>query len=807
MKREQTDPINKFFEFSKDITATTDLTNLYRKIVEHAKNMLGLDFSTLMLLSDDNVRLVVHDTVGFPASEIGTFSLTAGQGLSTYVIKTKRPETVQDFKSEKRFSVPPLAIQNHINSAVCVPMMLEDDVFGVLIGHTHNVRVFSDEEIALYQNMANLSAIAIRNAMSLLKLQRAKDEWELTFNAVPDLIAIIDDQFQIVRLNKAMADSLKISSHNAVGQVCYKVVHHIENAPSYCPHAAMLADGKEQQAEIYEERLGRYFLVSVTPYFSSDNKLAGSIHVARDITEQKNAQKRVEEERAFLQIIIDSIADPIMVIDSSYQVQLMNRAAREKSGKRSPVSGAQFCHQISHQSGDPCSGLEHPCPLKAAKEQLRPVTVTHNHRRRDGEEFVVEISASPIFDETGCVSGIIEISRDITEKMRLEQLKIKLDQKLAQQQKEESILTLAAGIAHDFNNILMSVLGNAELLSMRLQRSEKEKALADNIVESSERMANLTNQLLAYAKGGMYSPRMLSVRTLIQEVLALAHRGKAMAVEIELDLAEDLWPVFADQSQLKQALMNLFANAFEAMEHTGGRIRVQASNETINSVWECTTFRHEHPAGEYIHLVITDSGPGIHPDFQLRIFDPFFSTKFLGRGLGLAAAAGIFQSHKGCISVQSEPGKGAAFHIHLPRAAGDVLQTAETLLSAKKDSSTVILVVDDEPQITSLLYEMLSHFGYRVVTAGSGSEALELFRKEKEAITLAILDIQMPGMGGKDLFNELKALKPELKVIISSGYDEKEALAGMDGETPEGFIKKPFRVELLENKISELLKN
>ncbi|MBI5633204.1 MAG: PAS domain-containing protein [Nitrospirae bacterium] len=796
--------MDDFFRFFREITSTTELEPLYRKIVEHAKEILGLDFSTLMLLNEDKSELIVRDTVGFPESYVGTFSLTEGQGLSTHVITAKRPETVSDFNTETRFSVPPIVFEKHIRSAICVPMMLEGEPFGVLIGHVLQRREFSADELLVYQNMGNLAAIAIRNATNMLMLRRARDEWKMTFDAVPDKIAIIDDQYRIVRMNRTMAEDLGISEEDAVGEVCYKVVHKTEKAPSFCPHTIMLGDGMERTSEIFEESSGKYFLVSVTPYFNEKGKPGGSIHIARDITTQKAAQLEAENERAFLQTIIDGIADPVMVINSSYQVQLMNRAAREKSSRGSPGTGAQFCYQISHQSCAPCSGQEHPCPLRAAAEQQQPITVTHKHKGRDGEEFVVEILASPIFDEIGCVSGIIEISRDITEKIRLEELKDRLGTKVAQQQKEESILTLAAGIAHDFNNILMSVLGNAELLKLRLGKSEKELALAENIVQSSERMAALTSQLLAYARGGMYRQQVMPVEKAIREALSMVHKGNALKAVIDLDLPGDLWPVDADPGQLNQALMNLFTNAFEAMEQTGGRLTVQAFNETIDAAWECSTFRHEHPAGEYIHLVITDSGPGIARDLHLRIFDPFFSTKFIGRGLGLAAAAGIIQSHKGCISVQSDQGKGTAFHIHLPRSVGDVSQTAAGL-SGEKDSASAILVVDDEPQITTLLNEMLSHFGYRVVAAASGSEALDLFRKEKEAITLAILDIQMPGMSGRDLFKELKALKPGLKVIISSGYDEKVALAGMDAVSPDGFIKKPFRVELLQKKIREIL--
>lgn len=799
MHEMQNRQMDDFFGFSREITSTTELGPLYRKIVEYAKKILGLDFSTLMLLSEDRSQLIVHDTVGFPESFIGTFSLTNGQGLSTYVITTEKPETVSDFRNETRFSVPPLVFEKHISSAVSVPMMLEGEPFGVLIGHTLQQRSFSEDEILLYQNMGNLAAIAIKNAMNMLMLRKTRDEWKMTFDAVPDMIAIIDEQYRIVRMNRSMAEGFGISEQDAVGALCYKLVHNMDEAPSFCPHTKMLVDGLERTSEIFEKRLEKYFLVSVTPYFDDKGKPAGSIHIARDITVQKEAQLAAETERAFFQNIIDGITEPIMVIDNSYHIGLMNRAAREKNHCHNDSQEPLFCYQVSHCRDTPCDGAEHPCPLNAVREAGHAVTVTHTHRHGNGRKYAVEILASPIYDSRGAIEGIIEINRDITEKIRLEDLKDKLGMKLAQQQKEESVLTLASGIAHDFNNILMSVLGNAELLKLRLGKSEKDLAFAENIIQSSERMSSLTNQLLAYAKGGMYRQQVLSVEKAVREALSMVHRGNAPDLVVDLDLQGDLWPVNADPGQLNQALMNLFTNAFEAMEQAGGRLSVQAFNETKNAAWECSTFRHEHPSGEYIHLIVTDSGPGIADDIHLKIFDPFYTTKFLGRGLGLAAVAGIMQSHKGCISVESELGKGSAFHIYLPRAAAGALKPPA------RGPRTKILVVDDEAQITSLLNEMLTHFGYDVVTAGSGAEALDIFRKDKDRISMAVLDIQMPGMSGKSLMMELKALKPELKVIISSGYDEKVALAGMDAISPNGFIKKPFRVELLEKRVREIL--
>jgi CheY-like chemotaxis protein len=318
-------------------------------------------------------------------------------------------------------------------------------------------------------------------------------------------------------------------------------------------------------------------------------------------------------------------------------------------------------------------------------------------------------------------------------------------------------------------------------------------------------MADLTRQLLAYAKGGRYMPEVLFLSASIQEALCLARKGKAADREVVLDIAQGLVPVFADAGQITQVFVNLFTNAFEAMEGEGGTLTVHAAN-VWREAWECSSLRHGHPAGKYVHVRISDTGPGIPPELHKKIFEPFFTTKFTGRGLGLAAAMGIIQNHQGCISVESEPGKGAAFHIYLPVVEEHAQEIKmESMQTAQFPMSNSILVVDDDSQIRELVESMLTQMGKQVYLAGSGVEALEVFKKKKNSIALAILDIQMPDMDGKALFWKLKALKPELKVLISSGYDKATALEGLDAGGPEGFIQKPYWIAALEEKVTELL--
>lgn len=544
------------------------------------------------------------------------------------------------------------------------------------------------------------------------------------------------------------------------------------------------------------------------------NEIETSVHafdvmvetIERHIVELKTAQEEIESGQKFLQSIMDGVTDSIIVLGTDYQVKLMNKAARRFSVGDSAFESPLYCYQVNHKSDRPCSGADEACPVSAVLKTKMPVTLIHTHTDKDGAQSKFEILASPVFDENGDVVQIIETSRDITNRLILEDAKRKLDERIMLEQKEQSIITLAGGIAHDFNNILMGVLGNAELLNLYLSHEDKHREYTGNIIASVERMAGLTKQLLAYARTGIYQPKAVFINSHIKEVLNLAYKGQAMNIEVILDLSDDLSPVFADPGQINQVLISLFNNAFEAMEKSNGKLFVQTSNDMNKAAWECRLFRHEHPAGDYVHIRVSDTGPGIPENMLKRIFEPFYTTKFMGRGLDLPAVSGIIQRHNGCISVDSELGKGTIFDIYLPCAKGlpeDIKPIAVQPLTETKAGT--ILIADDEPQILSLLTDILTRMGYKVLKAMDGIEAFEIFKKEKEKIKLAILDIQMPRMDGKRLFMEIKALNPDARVLISTGYDEKTASEGIGENQPDGFIQKPYRASVLREKVREIL--
>ena len=386
-----------------------------------------------------------------------------------------------------------------------------------------------------------------------------------------------------------------------------------------------------------------------------------------DITEMKRIEREIENTRLFLQSVIDGITDAVMVIDRHFRVKLMNRAVSQLYAVPAQAVERRFCYQISHDSDRPCAEQGEACPLNQVIESGKPVMMVHRHRRHDGSPVMLEIVASPIIGADGVVNGIIEVGRDVTEKLRLAEEKKRFSARIMQEQKEQSIAVLARGMAHDFNNLLAMVQGNVELLQM--DGSERQKKPLDLIGKAAGRMVELTSQLSAYAKEGKYQEKVIRLSDKVEEALQMLGSDLLTDIEIEKSIPGEQWTVTADPAQILQLILNLLQNAIEAIGKAKGTISITIENRPQMDEWECSQHL-EHPPGDYVHLRVVDSGQGIADQMQHTLFEPFVSSKALGRGLGLAAALGIAHNHGGCITAQSIPGRGAVFHVFLPAREG-----------------------------------------------------------------------------------------------------------------------------------------
>ena len=580
-------------------------------------------------------------------------------------------------------AVPPALHKNpvlHNNAAENQPETRYETTGFLKDGGTIAIEV--SEKSITFDNRPALQIIArdiTERKLAQEEINRAKMEWEQTFNTVPDMITILDSSNKILRANKSMAKYLNSSRDELVGKNFYMLVHGNENPAEITSPESIAAYCNGQSVEIYEEHPDEHYLVSISPLHDDRGNYIGSVRVAHNITELKQVQNELEATRAFLQSIIDGVTESIMVIDKNYRIRLINKAATKVHDVGLPLAESLLCYQVSHQSVKPCHGEEHPCPLKKVLETKQPVTLVHTHKRADGTEYAVEISASPIIGSDGEISGIIEVGRDITEKLRLEKEEKEFRARLFQQQKDQSIALIAKGIAHDFNNLLGTVIGNVDLLQMGSAPKEDECGIVEAIGSAAHRMSDLTTQLLAYAKGGTYKLERFVINSLILQTLKFSHTGAATKINISQNLAKDLWPILGDPNQMKQMLVNIFTNAFEAMEDTGGTLTVETRNLTKETDWQCS-FHTVHPEGSYVLIDITNTGPEIPAEISTQIFEPFYTTKSLGRGLGLAAVAGIVQNHGGCISFESSP-EETTFHILLPRASEKGIHSENEILN------------------------------------------------------------------------------------------------------------------------------
>jgi PAS domain S-box-containing protein len=427
-------------------------------------------------------------------------------------------------------------------------------------------------------------------------------------------------------------------------------------------------------------------------------------------------------------------------------------------------------------------------------------------RHKDGSWRWFEYSGNTYQTPTGERRAVL-ISRDITERQQAQLQQQKLEAQMQQTQKLESLGVLAGGIAHDFNNLLVPILGNARLAESELGPDSPVSPFLEQIATAALRTSELTNQLLTYAGRGSLTTRPLDVCELLREMGELIYTAISRKVELRYELPDALPPIEGDPGQLRQVALNLIINASEAMGEESGVVTIGAG--TIEADRAClsqTYLGRELPEGPYIYLDIRDNGCGMDEETRSKIFDPFFTTKFTGRGLGLAALLGIVRVHRGAVSVESEPGKGTQFRLLFPCLSSSAAAVEKTIARPREwRGSGTVLVVDDEEAVRELLGSVLPRCGLSVIMANDGREAVERFREHASTIAAVLLDLTMPGIGGVEAFVEMRKIRPDARIILSSGYSAVDIAARFEEQEVDGFLQKPYEPEALIQKLRELL--
>lgn len=521
-------------------------------------------------------------------------------------------------------------------------------------------------------------------------------------------------------------------------------------------------------------------------------------HVQQDNKKRRKAYEELREQDEKYRLIVENIDEGFFETDLKGNYTFVNNSVCKILGARpSEIIGRN--HFISSDPAD--TELIHRTLDRVFRTGQPARLSDFKVNRKDGTMVTVEMSIYLMKDNNGLPVGLRGMVRDISEKIKSEAEKKKLEKQLMQAQKMEAIGNLAGGIAHDFNNILMGMQGYASLMLLNMEKDHPNYEKVKTIEHYVEGGAALTKQLLGFARGGKYEVKVTKINDLILKTARMFGRTKK---EIQIHRAElkNVRPVEIDQSQIDQVLLNIFVNAWHAMPG-GGDLFLKTENVDIDTS-VIRPYRIE--PGPYVRVSITDTGIGMDLPTLQRIFEPFFTTKEMGRGtgLGLASAYGIVKNHGGFIDVDSLPGKGTTFYIYLPASEKALADEGENLIELIKGNETVLLV-DDEQMIIEVGKEVLIALGYKVFTATSGYEAVQIFQERWNIIDLVMLDLIMPGLSGGETFDQMKHINPEISVLLCSGYSLNGQAMEILDRGCNGFIQKPFKLRELSLKLREIM--
>jgi PAS domain S-box-containing protein len=518
-----------------------------------------------------------------------------------------------------------------------------------------------------------------------------------------------------------------------------------------------------------------------------------------EFLERTYAQQQLADREEGYRVLAETASDGIVTIDAASAILFANPAAERIFGY---ATGQLIGSSLTVLMPEQLRALyesEIARYLETGGKDYRSRTIRLSGQHRDGYEIPLEISFGEYKRENKHV--FVGAIRDITESKRL-------DDSLRQSAKLESLGVLAGGIAHDFNNLLTGILGNVSLAIEMVSDLNPVKRYLQDAIEASERAADLTKQMLAYAGKGRFLIEPIDISVLVREISALIRSSIPKRVTLRLDLQEMLPPVEADATQLQQLIMNLVINAAEAIpEHRQGTVLVITRSHEVDAHYLATLGgANDIGPGNYVVVSVQDNGAGMDENTLSKIFDPFFTTKFTGRGLGLAAAAGIVRSHKGALKVFSTPGRGTTFRVLLPISAAAQNKPIAPVAHSEFSGHGMVLVVDDEPIVRKMATHSLERYGYTVVTAEEGREGLERFRELHLQLKIVILDLTMPVMSGEEALQKMRLINPRLPVVLSSGYNEVEAIRRFAGKGLAGFLQKPYTAPALAEKIQTVLR-
>jgi len=622
------------------------------------------------------------------------------------------------------------------------------------------------------------------------RINHSHIEWQNIFNAIGHPAFILDPEHTIIAVNNITLELSGRPETDILGKKCYELFHDRGTAAPVqnCPLEKMLESKYPETVEMELELFGRFFLVSCTPVFDGRGNLDIIIHIATDITLRKKAEEALKETEERFRILLNQGYDGIF-IHEGFNILDLNQRMTDILGYSFP----ELLHTSIFNHLTPASQRLVQEYIRSGKGGYYEIELL----KKDGRVVNAEAcGASCKF--RGRDARIVAI-RDITEQK-------KLQEQLRQAQKMEAIGHLAGGVAHDFNNILSAIIGYAHRTMMKLKSDDPLRVNIEHIISSSDKAANLTRSLLAFSRKQLLIPKPVDINHIVLNIKKILDRiiGEDIDLKVNFDI-EDLI-ITGDRGQIEHALMNLATNARDAMPE-GGTLTMTTRKVEVDDKF--IQMHKDGKRGIYASITVSDTGIGMDKKTMENIFEPFFTTKEVGKGtgLGLAMVYGTIKQHNGFINVYSEPGEGTTFNIYLPLAEPGAGHTEKNETGTDVSGNENILLIEDNQTVRKSIRDLLQEFGYNVMDAADGDQAIALFKENMGSLHLVVSDVIMPGQSGKEVYDELKKERPDIKMLFVSGYSaDILTKKGIMGEKIN-FVSKPVNPDVFLKKVRDILDN
>jgi PAS domain S-box-containing protein len=623
-------------------------------------------------------------------------------------------------------------------------------------------------------------------------LRESEERYRKLFEISVSPILVIDSNGNYIDCNTAAVKFLESTRDEILRKNVVDYIPPGKKGEVLTTHASLWESGGILETEYYIN--GRVKLMELSINRTVWKGAPVAFAIGNDITERKRAEERIRQNEQFIRDILDTVDEGFIVIDRDYRIMTANKAYCGQVGGTGDTIIGRHCYEISHKRNHACHEAGEECAARRVFETGEPGAALHKHPDSDGHILYVETKAYPIKDASGNVTSVIETVNNITERHLLEEERLKT-------QKLESIGTLAGGIAHDFNNLLQGIFGYISMAKLTHDQKEKSLAMLEQAEKALHQSVNLTTQLLTFSKGGRPAKKRMSLLPMIENAARFALSGSRSECRIDCD--PGLWQVEADEGQLGQVIQNIVLNADQAMP-LGGSIVITVRNISATDAQRPRSLG----ARNHVLIAIRDSGVGISEQYLTKIFDPYFTTKEKGSGLGLATSYSIIKNHDGLIEVTSQVGKGSTFLVHLP-AIEAVPEHERKEAAPAPTRSGRILVMDDEKVVRDVAGELLRILGHEVEFAENGEAALAMYREamaSSRPFDIIIMDLTIRGgMGGLETVGKLLEADPTAKAIVSSGYSDDSTLSNYHAQGFKDFLQKPYNMEELRATLSTLL--